>query len=129
MPKTNLKNAISNWVKTNWDLSVLYASLDDPKIEEDVKESESLIASFAKKHRELSKNTSSEEKLYIMLREFEKLCDKTSSAKPLVYVWYTKELDGSNQKAEAMMNRLSERMTKAGNLLAFFDVGLGKIRS
>lgn len=112
--------------KTTWDLRQFYTSLDDPQIEKDMRAIEQAVDRFAKKYASSQSYLSSATGLKKALTEYEAL-EKKTSGKPLYYVNYVHELDSKNAKAEAMLNRFSERLTKAGNKLLFFELSLGKL--
>ena len=57
-----------------WDLSDLYASIDDPSIEQDIDRLDNLVGEFAEAHR--SKLASyDEEELYEALQEYEAIIE------------------------------------------------------
>lgn len=112
--------------KKEWDLSSYgYSSLKDPKIEKDTRALEKAILSFAKKYKGKTDYLKSESKLLAALKDFEAL--ESLPAKPIMYTNYVKELDSSNREAESLINRLSDRFTKAGNEIIFFGLSLAKI--
>jgi oligoendopeptidase F len=114
-------------IKTEWDLSLMYSSDTDPKIEKDVKAIESACAAFDKKYR--GKDfTKSEKTLLAALKDYEALYKKTSGAKPLVYFHYRQALNTSDSSVAARIQQLDERLTKAGNKIIFFDVVLSKTK-
>lgn len=112
--------------KTEWDLSVLYSSPTDPQIEKDVRLIESHYARFEKKYR-ASAYTKTTRALVHALRDYEALVDKVSGMKPLRYFWFRKELNDKDDFAEAQIRLISERLTKAGNRITFFELEIGKI--
>ncbi len=114
-------------IKTEWNLAQFYNSLNDPQIEKDAEVIERAYVSFAKKFKNKTDYLKSEKMLFEALREWEKLSQKTTDGKPLLYASYVKELDSQNEKAQALISRLDERFTKAGNQLVFFELSLGRI--
>lgn len=115
--------------QTSWNLKQLYASLEDPQIERDVKTIEREVRAFAKKYRRNHAFTKNKKALLKALQDSKKLSEKTSSGKPLMYVMYVKELDSENEKARALLQQYSERLTKASNEILFFDLAVGKLDS
>ncbi len=95
--------------KAEWNLKAYYSSLKDPKIEKDVVMLEKAILSFAKKYKGKTDYLKDEKKLLGALKDLETL--EAMPAKALMYVNYVRELDSSNQQAEVLMNRLSDRFT------------------
>ncbi|MEK9131584.1 MAG: M3 family oligoendopeptidase [Patescibacteria group bacterium] len=114
-------------VKTAWDLSLFYASTNDPRIETDIVALEKLCADFAKKYSTSIKKLSDPVFLKTALGEYEALCADISGTKPLMYLYYCKTLDGTNRVVSAMINRLTERVTFAHNQILFFDLALGAL--
>ncbi len=112
--------------KTVWDLALLYTSPEDPQIEKDVRDLERRYAGFEKKFRTAA-FTKSAGALLKALQDYEKLADIAGGGKPLRYFWYRKELNGKDDTAEARIRLISERFTKAGNRITFFDLAIGKI--
>jgi len=84
---------------------------------------------FEKKYSKRTNYLKSERKLLGALRDYEKLLRTVGPAKPLLYYFYTKELDSSNSNAEARLNKLSNELTNYENKVVFFDLALGKISS
>lgn len=111
---------------TNWDLSVLYGSIEDPQIEKDVRAIERACHGFstAYQHKSFTKSVASLKKA---LSDYEDLIAAVSGAKPVVYLFYLRELDSGNTKVVGRMNTYSERLTHAGNELIFFEHEIGQI--
>jgi oligoendopeptidase F len=114
-------------LKTGWDLTLLYASPEDPQIEKDLKAFERACASFARKYSIEKKFLSKEKALADALIEYEKLYAMPEGGRPAVYFYFKTELDAADNKSEARLNQISERLSKASNLIIFFDLELGKI--
>lgn len=113
-------------VKTEWDLKKLYyKSENDPKIEENIKEAEEAFRKFAKKYSDgtWAKSKSSAIKA---IKEYLAL-DELSGDKPLYYYNYRRELNASDTTAERLMNKLSDRLTKASNEILFFPLQLARL--
>ncbi len=113
-------------IKTEWDLSLLYKGIDDPQIEKDVKYAESLHTKFANTYAKNDSYLRDENALLKALQDIEKLSEKPL-AKPLIYLSYSQALNSSDTKITAKINLLSQRYSKMGNKLLFFDVKLSKI--
>jgi oligoendopeptidase F len=123
----SFKLAKSNKVKTNWDLKHLYYKNEtDPQIEKDITKAEKAYLKFAKKYR--NRNfTKSPQSLAIALNDLEKLYQLPESRKPIYYFSYRLDLNSADSTAEKQLQLLSDRLTKVGNELIFFDVTISKI--
>jgi oligoendopeptidase F len=113
-------------IKTEWNLGLLYKNEKDPQIEADVRAVEKAYREFEdtyKKHREYLKH---EDALLTALKEYETLA-AMSSSKSVRYFYYRKDLNSADQTAESMLNKLSDRLTKAYNNIIFFELSIGKI--
>ncbi|HYF10495.1 MAG TPA: hypothetical protein VD967_02715, partial [Candidatus Paceibacterota bacterium] len=112
--------------QTEWDLkSYGYSSLKDPGIEKDTRALEKAVLAFAKKYKGRTDYLTDESKLLAALKDLEKL--ESIPPKPIMYVNYVKELDSANREAEALLSRISDRLTKVGNEVIFFGLAIGKI--
>ncbi len=115
-------------IKTDWDLKGLfYKSENDPRIEADLKATESAYLEFEKKYRTLvwTKNSQSVLKA---VADYIKLID-TPGAKPIYYLSYRTTLNAGDVKAEKLLNKFEERLTKLGNRILFFEIALAKLPS
>ncbi|MFC1731917.1 M3 family oligoendopeptidase [candidate division KSB1 bacterium] len=111
--------------KTEWNLKKFYSSPNDPQIEKDVRIAERAYAAFAKKYKNSKKYISSDKELFKAIKDQERLSKKTSlGGKAIDYFAYRHELNSFDTKAEAMIAKLSNRLTKAGNEVLFFDIVL-----
>lgn len=114
-------------MKTKWDLENLYyTSLSDPQIEKDVVGFEASQDAFAKKYTEDKSFLTDPKALKEALLLIEETAKK-AFIKPLFYLFFVRDLDANNTKAQALEARLSDRYTKAGNKTIFFDVELGAV--
>ena len=113
-------------VKTEWDLTLLYKGLDDPRIEKDQKQTDEAIAAFAKKYQKDKKHLKNPVALAKALAEYEKLIE-LPAARAGYYASFRKELNVEDKAAEALAAKLDERGTKRGNKVLFFALELGKI--
>ena len=117
---------MKNTMKTAWDLTLFYKSPNDPRIESDLKKCEALHEAFAKKYNSTD-FTKNESMLLAALDDYEKLAGDSSGSRAILYFYYTKDLDASNKKAEAGVNKITDRLTKASNKIVFFELALAKI--
>jgi len=114
-------------VKTEWNLKLFYKSKKDPQIEKDVEKIQRAYTAFEKKYRNRSDYLKNERVLLKALRDHEKLAAIAGSMRPLLFFFYTKELNGQNQEAHAMLTKLSNEITEYGNKVLFFHLKLGHI--
>lgn len=110
-------------MKTEWNLKLLYSSLNDPKIEEDVKIIEKEYESFYKKYKNKS-YLKSRSILLKALLEYENLSKLPS---PLYYFYFIQDLDSENKKAESLKNKYYQRLVSAYNKVIFFNLSLSSL--
>jgi oligoendopeptidase F len=112
----------------NWNLKLLYKSLDDTQIEKDIKISEKAILTFVKKWKGNTEYLKDPKVLKEALNEYESLNSKYGIlTKPYYYTVLNKEIDLNNKKLKAKLNKLSHRATKLGNEIQFFEIKLSKV--
>jgi len=110
-----------------WNLSLLYSSPKDERIEKDMVELEQACADFASKYDiQVKPYLTDESALLQILTDYEKLATLTES-KPLVYFHFLRDIEASNKAAAQNMVLLGQRLAKCENLLTFFKVSLGSI--
>jgi oligoendopeptidase F len=117
---------VNSDIKTVWDLSVFYKSIDDPQIEKDIKRADILYTKFEKKYRKQTDYLKNEHALFHALNEAENLT-KEGIYKPVVYLNYKKDLNTSDEAVQAKYNALSQKLTKICSKNIFFGVSLAKI--
>ncbi len=110
-------------MKTEWNLKLLYSSLNDPKIEEDVKKTEREYEAFYKKYKNKS-YLKSRSILLKALLEYENLSKLPS---PLYYFYFIQDLDSENKKAESLKNKYYQRLVSAYNKVIFFNLSLSSL--
>ena len=113
-------------MKTDWDLSLLYKTLEDPRIERDQKQADTAISAFARTYTKDKKHLKNPVALAEALEEYEKLITLPAS-RAGYYTAFRKELDVEDKAAEALAAKLTERGTKRGNKILFFTLELGKL--
>src|SRR4051812_16368772 len=112
-------------IKTEWDLTQFYKSVDDPEIDKDVKKVDATFSKFEKKYKKFDflKNDNT---LFEALHEYEKISGMPIS-KPLLYLSYAQTLNQNDAIIRAKLNLITQQFTKSANKLVFFDVRLSKI--
>jgi oligoendopeptidase F len=113
-------------LKTQWDLSLLYKSPNDPQIEKDLKYAEKAYKAFADKYKKSDKYLRDEPALHEALLEYEKISD-ISVSKTYFYLHLFQDIDSNNKEVRAKINLISQRLQKMSNLVVFFEIGLSKI--
>lgn len=113
-------------LKKDWDLSQLYKSPKDPKINEDIKKAEKAYAFFIKKYKNTDKYLKDENALLQALSDYEKLSEIPAS-KGAFYLHLAQDLDSKNEIVRAESNLVIQRLQKLGNTVLFFEVGLSKV--
>jgi len=111
---------------TEWNLSQLYKSPEDPKIEADILSAEKSYGLFAKKYKKSNAYLKNDNALDKALSEYEKLTDIPTS-KPIFYLHLAQDINNADQKVRAKMNLISQRLQKLSNLVVFFEIGLSKV--
>lgn len=112
--------------KTTWDLSLLYKSPKDPQIEKDVVLIEKAFETFEKKYRnkDFTKNPKA---LFTTFEDLELVNKKLNKKNPSRYFGLKMTVDSSDEYAQAMETKISQRLTIANNKVTFFDLKIGKI--
>lgn len=102
-----------------WDLSDLYASIDDPAIEQDIKQFDTRVSVFAETHR--GKLASyDEEELYEAIQEYEAIAEGATRIGAFVNLLWT--TDTGNPRYGAMLQRVTEWSSQLEQQLVFFDL-------
>ncbi len=114
-------------IKTEWDLTQIYASLDDPRIEKDMAAFEAAAETFRKKWEKRADFLTDTKVLAQALREYEKCAEILHSPKSWWYASLTLHMNSENKQASAMQTKFEERYTKAGNKVRFFSLKLGAV--
>lgn len=114
-------------IKTEWNLGLLYNSLNDPAIERDMQIFEKTAGVFRKKWHGRTDYLTSAKALLAALRDYEKASEILSSPKSWWHAALSVHMNSGNKQASAMQTRLEERYIKAGNTIRFFSLALGKI--
>jgi len=109
-----------------WDLSIFYTSPDDPQLEQDILALEKNYSGFQKRYDTPGQSFLKDPEVFLAaMKEVEKMIEIES--KPMRYLYHYRDIDATNEKVIAKMALIGNRLTKAGNAMAFFHVGLGKM--
>lgn len=111
---------------TEWNLSQLYKSPDDPQIDRDIAYAEGIYASFANKYRNSDSYLKDETSLLKALREYEGLAGIPVS-KTYFYLHLYSDKDSNNKTVKAKINLVSQNLQKLSNGVVFFELNLSKI--
>jgi oligoendopeptidase F len=112
--------------KDRWDLGLLYASPEDPKLERDLKAIEKACAAFEKTWRPQVAKLAQPKVLAAAMRGYEALSEIPGHT-PGFYLFLAGDLDTANDGLRAKLALVGERAAKAGNRLEFFSVALAKL--
>jgi oligoendopeptidase F len=111
-----------------WNLKLLYKDIDDPKIKKDIQTSEDAISKFVHRWKKNEKYLDDPKVLREALDEYEYLNSEHGIlTKPYYFTLLSKELDLNNTELKARLNKLSNKATKLGNELQFFEIKLSKV--
>lgn len=113
-------------IRTAWDLSPLYASLTDPKMEKDLLAAEKAYAAFAKKYKTSDSYMTDATALTRALGDYRALLEIPASI-PYVYLFMMRDLDAKNKKITAQVNLIHQRLSALQNVIIFFEVNLTRI--
>lgn len=113
-------------IKTEWDLEThFYKNENDSRIEADVRASETGYQAFAKKYAKAD-FTKSATSLAAALHDYMALAHLPGE-KALYYFHYRHTLNATDHVAEQKLTLLSDRLTKASNLILFVPLVIGKL--
>lgn len=102
-----------------WDLSDLYAGIDDAQVEQDMTQIDQRAAAFAEAHRGKVADFDVEE-MYEAVAEYEAIVEGASRIGAFVFLlWST---DTSNSGYGAMLQRVNEWEAQLQKQLVFFDL-------
>ena len=102
-----------------WDLSDLYASPEDPRIEADLAQAQAAAQRFAERHRGGVARLSADA-LALALTELEAMSEL--AARPAIYAQLLFAADTSVPRHGALMQRVQERASEIRNTLVFFEL-------
>jgi len=113
--------------ETEWNLSELFSSDNDPNIEKERKQVEQACLNFSKKWK--SKDYLKDPKILLeALNEYEELHRKYGTdGKEEYYFYLRSKQDQTDPKIKAKYNNIKESSTKMSNELQFFSLRLAKI--
>ncbi len=127
MQKSNMIKATKTKIKTEWDVSAVYRSGIDPKIEKDITDLEIACTAFAKKYSTNNEYLTGDDILNEALTEYERISSLRGVMMPGIYFYFLVMLDTTNQKMTAQLNTIEQRTLKITNSILFFTLNLGKI--
>ncbi|MBI3252496.1 MAG: M3 family oligoendopeptidase [Candidatus Omnitrophica bacterium] len=102
-----------------WDLSPLYASIDDPKIEADLREAGALAAAFEKKYKPALSP------LPGLLADYKKIVTLMTRPGVFSHLFFAEKTDSAERGA--FLQRIKERLTEIQSHLLFFEVEWNKL--
>jgi oligoendopeptidase F len=114
-------------MKVKWNLSLLYKSSRDRNVERDMRAIERAYSNFERQYKSNKSYLKTETSTYRALCDYEKLLKKVAGIKPYRYFDFRMELDSNDKYADSMINKLSERISRASNRVLFFEIALGQL--
>lgn len=109
-----------------WDLTDLYASIDDPKIPQDLDLAASKAQAFEKKYKPLfAALDGGSFPLADLLKDYKEIV--TLMTKPGVFTHLSFAQNTADAKVAAFMQKVQVRITEIGTHLVFFDVSWNKL--
>lgn len=102
-----------------WDLSDLYASIDDPALEQDIQHLNETATAFEKAHRGKIVSYDPEE-FHDAIRSYEAIVEGATRVGAFVNLLWT--TDTGNPKYGAMLQRVTEWSSRLEQQLVFFDL-------
>ena len=115
-------------VKTTWDLTQIYKSINDPKIESDIKIIEHSITKFAEKYNKSPLEfTKTKEGVLEALKDYDIMLETLESMKVVTYFFSLADINLLDNKIKAKKNQILERLNDFDRKLIFFKDGLSKI--
>lgn len=107
-----------------WDLSDLYLSPEDPKLEADLKEAETQAQAFEAKYKPLFSNPTS---LFLaaLLADYKKLAELLTKPGVYAHLYFAEKTDRPD--AGAFMQKIQTRLTDIQSHLIFFDVAWNRL--
>ncbi len=113
-------------IKTEWDLTAFYKSINDPQMEKDLKIAEKAYSAFEKKYKKDKSYLKDPKKLSKALEDNLNLAE-LKAGHPINYLSKKFDLDAGNKEIPAKINLLSQRLSTLSNSIVFFDVEISKI--
>src|SRR5215211_6773198 len=109
-----------------WDLSELYASIDDPKLDADLAEVLSLAEAFEADYKGRLASLDDAALAEVFCR-YERLLAR--AAHPGTYAHLVHAADAANPQHRKLIAKVIERGTAVSNHLLFFDLELAKLNT
>jgi oligoendopeptidase F len=113
----------TDFPKVRWDLSALFTSIDDPKVEETLAWCKSESEAFASKYRgRISSENLDAQTLLEAVQHLERISNELG--KPLNYAHLLFSADTGSTKIGAFLQKMQERSSEISVLLLFFELEL-----
>ena len=122
------RTSLNNNNIPSWDLTDLYAGLDDPNLEEDLSRIVSDAISFEEKYKgKIAQSDVTVELLLEAIQAYEELM--TNQYYPQAFAHLLFSTDTTQPKRGALLQRTREVSSQASTHLIFFDLELGQIEA
>jgi oligoendopeptidase F len=113
---------------TSWNLSLIYESDDDPRIEKDREKTDKNITQFIEHWNENPEYLKDPEVLAKALKEYSNIfLDNGIYDKEAYYLYLKQSLNQDDSSLKAKINKLEEKMLKFENEIQFFTISVAKI--
>lgn len=114
--------------KTSWDLTPLFSSLADPKLEESQQTAAIAVETFAKRWQDRTDWLENPTSLAEIIKDYERLNrDHGLNDKVTYYLWLCTELNQADNETRAKLNQARSLAQKLGNKIQFFGLRLARI--
>lgn len=115
-------------MQKNWNLKLLYSSIDDKQIENDIQKSKEQVKLFVDKWKENKEYLNNPKTLSIALKEYESLMeDPGICTKPSYYIFLLRSLNQQDPELKARENLLHRICLELENSIQFFTINISKI--
>lgn len=108
-----------------WNLSDLFASVDDPNIDKTLKKQHARAERFSKTHRGTISKACTAEEIASMLKEYESILQE--AWKPEIYASLLHAVDSKNPKHGALLQKTEQGGMEISKAFLFLELELAKI--
>lgn len=109
-----------------WDLSTLYESGNDPRLEKDIEEAIELAKAFKEKHSgKINSRDCTADTLVAAIREYEHLLERAYRPYAMANLLFTG--DGKNDQYKAMVAKVQDAVSRLSNETLFFTLEIQQI--
>lgn len=114
-------------IRTEWNLKLLYQSINDPRIELDLQSIEKQCGQFAEKWSTRNDYLKQIKVLLQAIVEYQTVMETVGDARPVAYFMLGRDNDARQTKLQGKISQAQERVTRAINRVLFFEIQLGTL--